>query len=81
MKLTDMCTGNFYEHSPASHSKMARPPEGTRCVEPCVYENGRWGSSYCYTEDGNWGAECKPCPSKYIIYLVLSTNSKSFKIL
>ena len=57
-----MCTGTFFEHSSVVGNNKPRPPAGTRCAEPCVHETGRWGSSYCYTEDGNWGAECISCP-------------------
>ena len=59
-----MCTGNFQETPESSGNKKARPPAGTKCIEPCVYEVGRWGSSYCKTENDNWGAECVPCPGK-----------------
>ena len=59
-----MCTGNFFEHASASANEEPRPPSGTRCAGPCIFELGRWGANYCYTADGNWGAECIPCPSK-----------------
>ena len=51
-----MCTGTFFEEG--------RPEAGTRCVGPCIYEGGRWGSSYCNTGNGNWGAECIQCGGK-----------------
>ena len=60
-KSIDMCTGTFFEHASTASNNKPRPPDGSKCAEPCVYEEGRWGSSYCYTEDGNWGAECVPC--------------------
>ena len=63
-EYTDMCTGNFFEHASAVGNHEPRPASGTRCAGPCIYDQGRWGSSYCYTEDGNWGAECVACPSK-----------------
>ena len=59
-----MCTGNFWEDASASGNNKPRPPVGTKCAEACVFERGRWGSSFCNTEDGNWGAECVPCTSK-----------------
>ena len=42
---------------------MQRPPAGTQCVEPCVMESGRWGSSWCFTakDKSQWGAECLEC--------------------
>ena len=48
-----MCTGYFIG---AANS----PLTGTGCVYPCVYEMGRWGSSWCYTnlDKSEWGAEC-----------------------
>ena len=60
-----MCTGNFFEHASASENgnEKPRPPSGTRCAGPCIFELGRWGASYCFTADGNWGAECVACPS------------------
>ena len=62
-EYTEMCTGNFFEHSLADGNHEPRPPSGARCAGPCIQEQGRWGASYCYTEDGNWGAECVSCPS------------------
>lgn len=47
------CTGSFDE--------SGRPPPNTRCNGDCIKDSGRWGSSYCYTANGNWGAECVPC--------------------
>ena len=67
---TGMCTGTFYEEG--------RPSAGTKCVKPCVIESARWGSSYCYTEGGNWGAECVTCPGK--IHHYNRTNSNVRKI-
>ena len=65
-----MCTGNFFEHASASgnSNKQHRPPSGTKCASPCIFEPGRWGMSYCYTADGNWGAECVSCPSKSLCF-------------
>ena len=62
--ISDMCTGNYREADPAnSGNGKQRPSEGTRCVSACKMESGRWGSSYCYTNEDNtqWGAECIPC--------------------
>ena len=57
-----MCTGDYYENG--------RPPVGTKCVEVnnkiCVIESGRWGTSWCYTNVGEWGAECVKCSGKPI---------------
>ena len=43
-----------------------QPPAGTKCVEPCIFDSGRWGSSYCTTDtvSRNWGAECVMCSSE-----------------
>ena len=51
-----MCTGRFHENG--------RPPPFSRCTQPCIHDGGRWGSTYCYIEDGNWGAPCVPCKGK-----------------
>ena len=42
------------------------PLAGTGCAHPCVYEKGKWGSSWCYTraDMSEWGAECIPCSGK-----------------
>ena len=58
-----MCTGNFKERDlSVSGNGMQRPPAGTKCAKPCNFESGRWGSSWCKTdEDGQWGAECVLC--------------------
>ena len=54
-----MCTGFFVKEA-------NRPLTGTGCAHPCVYEKGRWGSSWCYTKSdrSEWGAECIPCSGK-----------------
>merc|ERR1712020_333155 len=61
---TEMCTGDFVEENikNAGNDKQ-RPPAGTKCVEPCVEEAGRWGTSWCYTavDQSQWGAECVQC--------------------
>ena len=62
-----MCTGSFIEKDiNDAVNKKQRPPAGTRCVASCVVEEGRWGSSWCYTEEDNsqWGAECDQCSGK-----------------
>ena len=68
----DWCTGNFVESdvSNAGNGKQ-RPAAGTRCVIPCHWEAGRWGSSWCYTalDKSQWGAECLPCTGKIISLL------------
>ena len=53
-----MCTGNFDE--------SGRPPPFSKCSKPCIHETGRWGSTYCYLEGGNWGAPCVSCQGKYL---------------
>ena len=62
--FSEMCTGNFLESdiNTAGNGKQ-RPAAGTKCVKPCRWEAGRWGSSWCYTEldESQWGAECLPC--------------------
>ena len=56
---TKMCSGFFVKEA-------NRPLTGTGCAHPCVYEEGRWGSSWCYTKSdrSEWGAECIPCSGK-----------------
>ena len=64
-----MCTGTFYEEG--------RPPAGTKCADSCITGSAsvdRWGSSYCYIEGGNWGAECVTCTGK--IHYYNKTHSK-----
>ena len=58
-----MCTGNFMERDLSDAGNgIQRPPAGTKCAEPCVFESGRWGSSWCSTDgNGQWGAECVSC--------------------
>ena len=55
ISVSGMCTGSF--------SESGRPLEGTKCAHPCVMDSGKWGSSYCYTEEdkSQWGAECVLC--------------------
>ena len=62
-----MCTGDFYEPEGISLNGKARPPAGIRCIEPCIKQSGRWGSSFCNVEGNNWGAGCVPCSGKRII--------------
>ena len=64
LHCTEMCTGTFFEEASASGNNKDSPEPGTRCEGPCIYEEGRWGSSYCNTENDNWGAECIQCPGK-----------------
>ena len=58
------CTGSFQEEG--IHG-MLRPSQNTKCLSECIYETGRWGSSWCYTngtadeENRQWGAECVSC--------------------
>ena len=68
---SDMCTGNFQETDQDLKRYTARPQEGTRCVSPCISEEGRWGTSWCNTvKDGSqWGAECVSCSGK-MIYII-----------
>ena len=53
-----MCTGDFKE---ADGTVRADP--GSKCKFDCVFDTGRWGSSFCYTEEdkSQWGAECNLC--------------------
>ena len=53
------CTGVYQEEG-------KRPQPGTKCFGPCIYDAGRWGKSYCYTnkEKSQWGAECTKCQGK-----------------
>ena len=58
----EMCTGDFYESgTPSGGNYKARPPKGTKCLGPCKFQKGRWGSSFCDVAGNNWGAECVPC--------------------
>ena len=58
MKFLEVCTGNFQESDGTE-----RAPPGTKCKSDCIISTGRWGYSYCYTEDDHsqWGAECTQC--------------------
>ena len=53
------CTGVYQEEG-------KRPQPGTKCFGPCIYDAGRWGKSYCYTnkDRSQWGAECTKCQGK-----------------
>ena len=60
---SEMCTGSFAGVAGKDVIANISPP-GTRCVGPCKYERGRWGSSLCYTDKDDllkWGAECVQC--------------------
>jgi len=64
-RLTSMCTGNFMETNIGmAGNGMQRPPAGTKCSKPCVFQSGRWGSSWCHTDDKQWGGECVTCPAR-----------------
>ena len=54
-----MCTGTFQEGD-----SNVRPPPGTLCSSACIIESGRWGETWCWTDGGNWGAECVPCQGR-----------------
>ena len=62
-----MCSGDYQEDASQAGNNKARPPAGSKCIGACVYQKGRWGKSYCYTEadKGQWGAECTPCRGKW----------------
>ena len=76
-----MCTGNFTERDLSdTGNAMQRPPPGTKCAEPCVFESGRWGSSWCYTDgNGQWGAECVSCEGM-IHFQVYSETDEFFTL-
>ena len=62
-----MCTGDFQESDSSNAGNgLQRPPAGTKCTSNCFYDSGRWGSSWCYTDNDNtqWGAECVECDSE-----------------
>ena len=64
--FSDKCTGIFQEsHSSNAGNGILRPPVGTHCTSSCFCESGRWGSSWCWTDDIElqWGAECVDCKS------------------
>ena len=64
---TGMCTGDFQESDSSNAGNgLQRPPTGTKCTSNCFYDSGRWGSSWCYTDNDNeqWGAECVECGSQ-----------------
>ena len=78
-----MCTGVFQESDPSnSGNGKQRPPSGTKCVEDCVLQSGRWGSSWCFTAEdkSQWGAECLDCSifsgNQQIVFIVNSFHSK-----
>ena len=50
------CTGSFQEDG-------KRPATNTICFGSCILDSGRWGKSYCYTnqDKSQWGAECVEC--------------------
>ena len=58
------CTGTYFETGDQAGNGKDRPPPGTQCKGGCIEDSGRWGNSYCNTEDGNWGAECVDCEGK-----------------
>jgi len=58
------CTGVFQESDASTRANgKLRPPSGTKCVEDCILQSGRWGSSWCYTakDKSQWGGECLDC--------------------
>ena len=40
-----------------------RASPGTKCASECKFESGRWGKSWCWTDqrETQWGAECVEC--------------------
>ena len=56
---SETCTGTFKEWCPYV---TQRPPPNTKCKSQC-YGKGRWGDSWCYTDDdeNQWGAPCEKC--------------------
>merc|ERR1712136_67644 len=61
---SEFCTGNFKEKDlKDAGNKMQRPDAGTECEKDCVYDEGRWGGNYCWTNTtvSQWGAECLWC--------------------
>jgi len=63
-RAIEKCTGVFQENDPSnSGNGKLRPPSGTKCVEDCVFQSGRWGSSWCFTakDKSQWGGECLDC--------------------
>ena len=62
-----MCTGDFQDSDlKDAGNGLSRPPAGTKCASICIKDSGRWGSSYCYTDNKEvqWGAECVECASQ-----------------
>ena len=57
-KISEFCTGTFREKD-----GTLRAAPGSKCKAKCVTKEGRWGSSWCYTESdkSQWGAECVKC--------------------
>ena len=56
-----VCSGTYKEDDGNNGTLRAAP--WTKCKSDCVIQDGRWGSSFCYTEadQSQWGAECVPC--------------------
>ena len=56
---SETCTGTFKEWCPFV---TQRPTPNTKCASEC-YGEGRWGDSWCYTDDdeAQWGAPCEKC--------------------
>ena len=71
-----MCTGGFFEEAEKAGNKLPKPDIGKPCVSDCKQSEGRWGDSYCYTDqesfdawdkesmgtaEPEWGAPCFEC--------------------
>lgn len=64
-KEYEMCSNGYKEGT------RSLAPKGTKCKSetgknPCIYDEGIWGKSYCITSHTSntadaWGAECVPC--------------------
>ena len=69
-----MCTVDYQESDlKYSGNGKQRPPAGTKCTSHCIYELGRWGSSWCYVAGENWGAGCVACPPGTVSIIKLRT--------
>jgi hypothetical protein len=75
-----MCTGGFFEEPEKAGNKLPKPEIGKPCVSDCKQSKGRWGDSYCYTDqesfdawdkesmgtaEPEWGAPCFECKVLY----------------
>ena len=59
--FSETCTGTYNRNG--CPYLAWRPPPNTKCTSECYGKKGRWGDSWCYTENDKtqWGAPCEKC--------------------